>query len=67
MIKKTNCICKRVILIDLIFKKNENCYPKVFLEKYDFNKDIDIYTFYYISYTFISNARLKLAKKSNKF
>ena len=25
-------------------KKNENYYPRVFLEKYDFNKDVDIYS-----------------------
>ena len=31
--KGYHCICKRVLLIDSVYKKNENDYPKVFLEK----------------------------------
>ena len=33
-----------MILIDSVYKKNENYYTKVFSEKYDFNKDIEIYS-----------------------
>ena len=33
------CFYIPVILIDLVYKKNENYYPKVILEKYDFNKN----------------------------
>ena len=32
-----------VILIDSIYRKDENYYPKVFLEKYYFIEDIEIY------------------------
>ena len=32
-----------IILIDSIYRKDENCYPKVFLEKYYFIEDIEIY------------------------
>ena len=32
-----------VILIDSIYRKDENYYPKVFLEKYYFFEDIEIY------------------------
>ena len=32
-----------VILIDSIYRKDENYYPKVFLEKYYFVEDIEIY------------------------
>ena len=35
------CFYIPVILIDLVYKKNENYYPKVILEKYDFNKNIE--------------------------
>ena len=31
-------------MVDSVYKKNENYYPRVFLEKYDFNKDVDIYS-----------------------
>ena len=31
-------------MIDKVYKKNENYYPKVFLGKYDFNKDTEIYS-----------------------
>ena len=30
-------------MIDLIFRKDENYYPKVFLENYDFNDYVEIY------------------------
>ena len=48
-------ICKRVILIDSVYKENENYYPKVFLEKYNFNKDIEIFSnnSYYVNYDFV--------------
>ena len=32
-----------VRLIDSIYRKDENCYPKLFLEKYYFIEDIEIY------------------------
>ena len=35
------CLCAPTILIDSIYRKNENYYPKVFLEKYYFIKDIN--------------------------
>ena len=36
------CICTRVILIDSVYRKDENYCPKGFLEKYNFNDDIEI-------------------------
>ena len=30
-------------MIDSVYRKDENYYPKVFLEKYNFNDDIEIY------------------------
>ena len=39
-----HCISKPVILINSVYKKNEFYYPKVFLEKYYFDKDIEIYS-----------------------
>ena len=38
--KGFHCICKRLILIDSVYKKNENYYPRMFLEKYNFKKGI---------------------------
>ena len=35
-----HCICKRLILINSVYKKNENYYPRMFLEKYNFKKGI---------------------------
>ena len=34
------CICQRVIFIDSVYAKTESCYPKMFLEKWYFNKDM---------------------------
>ena len=31
-------------MIDSVYEKNEYCYPKVFLEKYSFDKDIEMYS-----------------------
>ena len=31
-------------MIDSIYRKYENCYPKLFLEKYNFNGDKEIYS-----------------------
>ena len=51
--EKIHCDCARVILIDSVYIKDENYYPKDFLEKYNiiaiaekmsiFNEDIEIY------------------------
>ena len=35
-----HCLYAPIILIDSIYRKNENYYPKVFLEKYYFIEDI---------------------------
>ena len=42
-------------MIDSVYKENENYYPKVFLEKYNFNKDIEIFSnnSYYVNYDFV--------------
>ena len=37
------CLYALVILIDSIYRKDENYYPKVFLEIYYFIEDIEIY------------------------
>ena len=37
------CLYSPVILIDSIYRKDENYYPKVFSEKYYFIEDIEIY------------------------
>ena len=37
------CLYVPAILIDSSYRKDENCYPKVFLEKYYFIEDIEIY------------------------
>ena len=37
----SQCICKSVILIDSVYRKDKNCYPQVFLE-YNFNDNIEI-------------------------
>ena len=48
-LKKTNakedfqCLYAPVTLIDSIDRKDENSYPKVLWEKYNFIEDIDIY------------------------
>ena len=36
------CLHTPVMLIDSIYRKDENFYPKVFLEKYYFTEDIEI-------------------------
>ena len=38
-----HCLYAPVILIDSIYRKDENLYPKVFLEKYYFIENIEIY------------------------
>ena len=38
-----HCLSAPVILIDSIYRKHENYHAKVFLEKYYFIKDIEIY------------------------
>ena len=38
------CFYIPVTLLNLVNRKDENYYPKVFLEKYNFNKDIEIYS-----------------------
>ena len=49
-LKKTNakedfqCLYAPVTLIDSIGRKDENCYPEVLWEKYNFIEDIDIYS-----------------------
>ena len=37
------CLYAPIILIDLIYRKDENYYRKVFLEKYYFIEDIEIF------------------------
>ena len=37
------CLYTTVLLIDSIYKKDENFYPRVCLEKYNFIKDIEAY------------------------
>ena len=39
-----NLFCTGVMLIDSVYRKDENCYPKVLLEKYNFNNKIKIYS-----------------------
>ena len=41
--KSFQCFYIPVISIDSVYEKNENYYLKVFLEKYNFSKDIEIY------------------------
>ena len=40
--KSTQNKAFHVILIDSVYKKYENYYPKVFLEKYDFNDSFNV-------------------------
>ena len=37
------CLYASIILIDSIYRKDENSYPKVFVEKYYFIEDIQIF------------------------
>ena len=37
------CLYTTVLLIDSVYKKDENFYPRVGLEKYNFIKDIEAY------------------------
>ena len=39
-----NLFCTGVMLINSVYRKDENCYPKVLLEKYNFNNKIKIYS-----------------------
>ena len=39
-----NLFCTGVMLIDWVYRKDENCYPKVLLEKFNFNNKIKIYS-----------------------
>ena len=41
------CFYTPVIVIDSVYRKVENYYLKVFLEKYNFNESIEIYSNYY--------------------
>ena len=60
------CLYAPVILIDSIYRKDENCYPKVFLEKYYFIEDIEIYYSNYCDDRCI-NLFLKSVKKQEFF
>ena len=37
------CLYAPILLIDLIYRRNEDCYSKVFLEKYYFIEDIEFF------------------------
>ena len=42
--ESSHYICTPVILIDSVYRKDKNYYSQVFLEKYNFNDDIEIYS-----------------------
>ena len=41
--KKENfqCVHRQVILIESVYRKDESYYPKVFLEKFNFNDNVE--------------------------
>ena len=57
------CICTQVILIDFVCRKDENYYPKVFLEKHNFNEKIKIYSDDSYNVDLMKNILMILVKK----
>ena len=37
------CLYAPIVLVDSVYRKDENCYPKMFLEKYYCIEDMEIF------------------------